>query len=296
MGLYCTMLNQWIGQQWSKAAKALKFDPTKPGQMPPRIEMFEEVTTKIRCWRTGEKKPNGQVGFGDVFTFRTTEPVDWVTLLRAFEQDPIEVRDGDRVYYKLKNPMFGPDGSFFCPDDRTLVFAGEKRLLKLLRGATPPPAPVFAQGKDWDRFLRGLLVVALDNRGGRLTKAIEDVESEDEDFDPAPMLEHADLWVFGLDNDDEIVFRGVGTCPDDDASESTARAIRCILDRARKEVDMPGPKTSPGGAGEEKAYRMAREFFKKMRVEREGRSVLVRSAGLGTLADFGSLVAAGIFN
>jgi hypothetical protein len=31
-----------------------------------------------------------------------------------------------------------------------------------------------------------------------------------------------------------------------------------------------------------------------MRVEREGHSVLVRSAGLGTLADFASLVAAGV--
>jgi len=55
---------------------------------------------------------------------------------------------------------------------------------------------------------------------------------------------------------------------------------------------MPDAKTDPRRAGEEKAYRMAQAFLKGMRVEREGHSVLVRSAGLGTLADFFSEVAA----
>ena len=39
---------------------------------------------------------------------------------------------------------------------------------------------------------------------------------------------------------------------------------------------------------------MAQAFLKGMRVEREGHTVLVRSTGLGTLADFASLVAAGV--
>jgi hypothetical protein len=231
-----------------------------------------------------------------VFAVRTTEPVDWVTLFRVFKQDPIEARDGDRVYYKLKSPMLGPDGAFFCPSDRTLVFGEEKRLLQLLRRAPPAPAPVFAQGKDWDRFLRGLLVVAFDNRGGRLSKAIKDDDPEPEDFDLAPMLEHADLWALGLDNDDQIMFRGVGSCRDGDASESTARAISSFLDRARKHFETTEPETRPCRTGEEKAFRMAQEFVKNMRVERAGESVLVRSAGLGTLADFAALVAAGVFN
>ena len=107
-------------------------------------------------------------------------------------------------------------------------------------------------------------------------------------------LEHTDLWALGLEDDDQIVFRGIGTCPDGGACESTARAIEDILDVFRKDLEMPNAETKPRRAGEEKAYRMAQAFLKAMRVEREGHSVLVRSAGLGTLADFASLVAAGV--
>jgi beta-lactamase regulating signal transducer with metallopeptidase domain len=301
MGLYRTMLNLWIGRQWAIAANKLKFDPTRPGQMPLRVEMFEQVTGRIRLWRTNGPKPNGRLGL-TMSTIRTTEPVDWVALCRLFKMNVTEVRDGDRVYYRLKDSPFGPDGFFFCPDDRTLVLTGdelpaysEKRLLKHLRRVNPPVAPVFAEGKDWDRLLRGLLLVALDNRGGRLAKVIKEDEPE-YDIDPTPMFERVDRWAFGLDIDDEIVFRGVGTCPDGVASESTARAIRGLLDRARKQVETPGPETTSRRAGEEKADRMAREFFTRMRIEGDGRSVLVRSAGLGTLADFASLVAAGIID
>jgi hypothetical protein len=291
MAPYRVMLNLWIGQQWSKAASEFGFDPAKPGLGPLRIEMFEEAMTLVSIWRTGGQKPDGRVAAGGVFSVRTTEPVDWVTLFRAFKQDPNEVRDGDRVYYKLKNPTLGPDGCFFCPDARTLVLASEKQMLQILNRKTPSP-PVFAKGKDWDRFLRGLLVVAIDNRVGRLAKFLEG--DEPDDIDVAPLFEHVDLWTLGLDNGDEIVFRAVATCPDASGSDSTSRAAETLLGAAREEFgNLPGK--SPHPDREEKARRMALEFFKGMRVEREGHSVLLRSAGLGTLADLASLVAAGVF-
>ena len=213
-----------------------------------------------------------------------------------------EVRDRDRVYYRVKDAPLAPEMFFFCPDDRTLVVTGdespadaEKRLLKHLRRATPPPAPVFAQGKDWDRFLHGLLVVALDNRGGRLAKPVRGDDPADEGIVAATSLvEHADLWALGLDDDDQIVFRGVGTCPDGGASDSTARAIGGLLDQARNPIETPEVEATPRSASEEKGYRMAREFLKNMRVEREGHSVLVRSVGVGTVADLASLIAAGV--
>jgi beta-lactamase regulating signal transducer with metallopeptidase domain len=300
MGVYRTMLNVLIGQQWAKAANALKFDPTQPGQKPLRVDMFEQVTASVRIYRTNGPKPNGRFAF-TMFTLRTTEPVDWVALGRLFRMKITEERDGDRVYYRAKDTPLAPEIFFFCPDDRTLVLTGEelpanaeKRLLKRLRREPPPLAPVFAQGKDWDRFLNGLLVVAFDNRGGRLAKPLRGDGPENEDFAPTPLVEHADLWALGLDDDDQIVFRGVGTCPDGGASESTARAIAGLLDRARKELESPEAETTPRHAGEEKAYRMARAFLKNMRVEREGHSVLVRSTGPAKLADFASLVAAGV--
>ena len=303
MGVYRTMLNVWIGQQWAKAATALKFDLTKPGQKPLTVDLFEQVSASVRVFRAKSPKPDeGFRFYATMFTIRTTEPIDWVALLRLFKMNVVEAHDGDRVYYRWKDTPLAPEIFFFCPDDRTLVFTGEefpvdseKRLLKQLRRATPPPAPAIAQGKDWDRYLQGLFLVALDNRGGRLAKSIKGDGPVDVALSEvtAP-VEHTDLWALGLDDDDQIVFRGIGTCPDGGACESTARAIADLLDLARKELEMPDAETKPRRAGEEKAYRMAQAFLKGMRVQREGHSVLVRSAGLGTLADFASLVAAGV--
>jgi hypothetical protein len=302
MGLYRTTLNVWIAQQWAKAANALKFDPTRPGQGPPRVDLFEQVTAGVRVYRTKGPKPNGRIAL-TMFTIRTTEPVDWAALLRLFKMNVSEVRDGDRVYYRWgkANPL-APEVLFFRPDDRTVVFTGEelpadaeRRLLRHLRRATPPPAPAFARGKDWDRSLRGLLLVALDNRGGRLAKPIRGDGPEDGDMAAVmSLVEHVDLWALGVDDDDSMVFRGVGTCPDVGGSESTARAIGDLLDGVRKQLEAPEAEPTPRRAGEEKAYRMALAFLKNLRVEREGHSVLLRSAGLGTLADFASLIAAGV--
>jgi beta-lactamase regulating signal transducer with metallopeptidase domain len=303
MGVYRTMLNAMIAEQWAKAATALKFDPTKPGQGPLKVEMFDQIIGNVRLYRTNGPKPNGRFAL-TLSTVRTTEPVDWAALFRLFKGVVTEVHDGGRVYYRVKNmPVLGPELFFFRPDDRTVVFTGEefpadaqKRMLRHLRRTAPPPAPAFAQGKDWDRSLRGLLLVALDNRGGRLANVLKGDDAEHLDFDPMPMFERSDLWTFGLDDDDQIEFRAVGTCPDGGASEAVARVIGALVDWARKQADAPEVQKTPRPAGEEKANRMARAFLENLRVEREGRSVLVRSAGLGTLAELASLVAAsGIF-
>jgi hypothetical protein len=292
MAPYRVMLNLWIGQQWSKAANEFGFDPAKPGQGPPRVEMFEEVLTLVSIWRAGGKKPDEGLALG-VCSVRTTEPVDWVTLFRAFKGDPTEIRDGDRVYYKVRNPMFGKDACFFCPDDRTLVLAPEKRMLQILNREAPSP-PAFAKGKDWDRFLRGLLVVAFDNRDGRLANVLK--SDEPDKIGVTPPFERAALWTFGLDDDNEIAFRAVATCPDSVASESIARATEALLDAARKDLENLGPGKPPERNEEEWAYQMAKQFLGKTRVEREGRSVFVRSSGLGTITDFASRVAAGVIN
>jgi beta-lactamase regulating signal transducer with metallopeptidase domain len=303
MGVYRTMLNVWIGQQWAKAATALKLDPTQTGQKPLTVDLFEEVSASMQIFGPkGGKQPDGFLFAASMFTIRTTEPIDWVALLRVFKMDVIEARDGDRVYYRCKgNTLLGPEVDFFYPDDRTVVFTGEmrpadseKRLLKLLRRTTPPPAPSFAQGRDWDRSLRGLFLVALDNRGGRLAKSMKGDGPVDRGLSLfTSWLERTDLWALGLEDDDQIVFRGVGTCPDGGACDLTARAIADLLELARKELEMPDAEIKPGRAVEEKAVRMAQAFLKGIRVEREGHSVLVRSAGLGTLADFMSLLVAG---
>jgi hypothetical protein len=298
MGVYRTMLNAWIGQQWAKAATALKFDPTQAGQKPLRVELFEQVSASVRVYRTTRPKPNG-VFATTMCTVRTTEPIDWAGLLRLFKMNVSELHDGDRVYYRWKDSPIAPEVFFFCPDDRTLVFTGEvlpaeseKRLLKALRRTTTP-APVFAQGKDWDRSLRGLFLLALDNRGGRLAKPIKGDDPVDQATAAvASLFEHTEMWALGVDDDERFVFRGVGTCPDGGASELTAGAIERLLNLARKQPETPSAETTHT-ASEEKARRMVQAFVNGLRVEREGSSILVHCSGLGTLADFAALVAAG---
>lgn len=298
MGGYRTMLNVAMGGLWAKAADQFKFDPTKPGQKPPRIELFEQVTASMRVYRVKGKKPNGRLAVSTI-TVRTTEPVDWVALARMFKLNVTEKRDGDRVYYGVKHTPLAPETFFFCPDPRTLVLSGEempaaaeKRLLAHLRRATAPAAPVFAQAKDWDRLVRGLGLLALDNRGGRLAKPLRGDGTDEEMLALTSMIDDAEFWALGVDNDDQLTIRGVGTCANESAGELTARAIVSVLDRARKQVDTPGARTKPRRAAEEKADRMGRALLNNLTVERVGNSVLVRCTGLGTIADFASLVAA----
>ena len=265
------MLNVWIAQQWAKAANALKFDPTQPGQKP----------LSGRPVRAGLSQRAG-------FPYEGPEAERAVCRTNVHGPDdradrlggaPPTVQDechrGARRRPGLlpveEYTPLAPEILFFRPDDRTVVFTGEefpadseKRLLKHLRRATPPPAPAFAQGKDWDRFLHGPASSSPStiaegawrspSRGTALwMRPLSAVTSP---------VEHTDLWALGLEDDDQIVFRGVGTCPDGGASESTARAIGDLLDLARKQLEMPDAETTPRRAGEEKAYRMAQAFLK----------------------------------
>jgi len=291
MGAYRTAVNLLIAREWAKAAKANGFDPTQPGHGPLRVEMFEQFISTGSIWRTGGKKPDGRLELGSPMVIRTTEPVDWVKLCRLFKLDLTEKRDRDRVYYQINDPRLGLDGCFTCPDDRTFVLAEEKLLLGLLRRQNPP-MPVFAKRKDWDRFLRGLAVVAVDNRNGQLANTLKN--DEPIDIDITTLFNHTDLLIFGLDNDDQITFRAMATCSDAVAGESTVRATKNLLEAAYKSCEFPVPTTSPHRDAQKRALEMAKNFLKNATVESEGSSVLMRSTGLGTIADFASLVAAGV--
>ena len=298
MEAYGAELKLVIGEQWSTAAKFFGFDPTRPGLQPLRLEMFEQVVGHLSLTRSGPKKGQGRVMFGDVVTARTTEPVDWLALLRAFKRDPVEVRDGDRVYYKLKDPLLGPEecGLYF-PDDRTVVFAAEKQLLPLIRRETKAPSLAFANGKDWDRLLHGLAVVALDNRDGQLKKAFTTDDPDDDDV--TALFDHSELWTFGLGQSDEIDFTAVAKCLDAAASQSTARATETLLAAVRKGLADAGPSKTPPSKGEQEIHqladRLAVAFLKNARVDRDGRSVILRSAGIGTILELAKLYAANGF-
>ena len=302
MGVYRTMLNVWIGQQWAKAATALKFDPTQPGQKPLTVDLFEQVSASVRIFRTKGPKPNGRLAAINVH-----DPDDRTDRLGGAPptvQDerhrgtrrrpgllPVEgypARSGSflllprrpdcRVHWRRVPCRFGEAAAQAPPPrdptPRARIRAGQGLGPVSPRASSSSPSTI--AGGAWRSPSRGTALWM-----GHYPQSTS-------------LVEHADLWALGLDDDDQIVFRGVGTCPDGGACESTARAIGDLLDLARKDARDARRGNQPRRAGEEKAYRMAQAFLKGMRVEREGHSVLVRSAGLGTLADFASLVAAGV--
>src|SRR5262249_23895262 len=157
---------------------------------------------------------------------RTVEPFDGPKELRALWPHLDEVRDpgSGQVYFKLrKNEFRGPKpGCVYFPDDRTVVFDEEPKLLRLIRRAAPT-APESARGDDWDRLSRGLLAVALDNRDGRLSRLL-DVDDQ-EDAEIAPLIEHAEHWVFGLEDSDDFLFRVIATCAGAGESRETSEVL-----------------------------------------------------------------------
>jgi hypothetical protein len=215
---------------------------------------------------------------------RMTKPFDWVKQLRAWKFDLTEIRDGGLIYYTWKwpNPKFHP--AIYCPDDRTLVFDWEEKLLVAIQRKLPAVLSV-TRGGDWDRVSRGLFAVALDNRKGDWTQSFKGSRAEQMGV---PLFEHAELWVLGLANQDDILFQAVATCVDARSTEPTARAAEALLSVFRLFADDPNhPRSSET---EEARARLIGEFVKKTHAEHAGRSVVVRSAGLGTFADFVSLI------
>jgi beta-lactamase regulating signal transducer with metallopeptidase domain len=252
---------------------------------PLSIEQIEQITFGVTITRLEGPPPNRRIQPLSAMV-RMTEPFDWVKQLRAWKYDLTEVRDRGLIYYSWKCPNPKYRAAAYCPDDRTIVFDQEENLVEAIRRKSPA-GPWFAQGEDWDRVSRGLFAFALSNRDGRWTQTFKGSRAEERGV---PLVEHAERWVVGLPEQDDILFQAVATCVDTGSTESTARATEVLLDLIRPNA--ADPKAPRGSETEDVSARMVGEFFTKTHVERQGRSVVVHSAGLGTLADFVSRVVA----
>lgn len=282
------ILNVLISKEWAKAAKQLGFDPAKPGLEPLRIEMFDQVVSGLKIYRVSDVKPHWRISLGehDLVSARTTVPIDWIGLCRVFQIELTETHEGTHAYYRVKLPALGPNSCLYFPNDRTIVFASEKRLLQHLRRTTPAPL-VFAQVKDWDRSLRGLLLAAFDSRDGVLRRAASEADGA-EGFDVPNLFKDGGLLTFSLDDRDDIVLSGVATLGDLGASEATARALPTFLKALREAADQPVPHGVQHHESHERVKRIWLDLLTNCRVERDGPSVSFRSSGLGMIADFAS--------
>jgi beta-lactamase regulating signal transducer with metallopeptidase domain len=283
MAGYRMAINLFIGTQWAAAAKTLGFDPTKPGQKPLRIEMFEQVSSPCQWGR-------GTVKFGGMVTVKTTEPIDWVQMARVWTEEPVEKHEGSHVYHELKKGIFGPVVHFYCPDARTLVIGNEKEMLAYFRRIRPTGEPVFAKEEDWQRLRRGLALIAIDNRDRSFVKMVT-AKPDESDARVTQIAEQTDLITVGVapgaDSDLEVS----AFCPDERASEATFAAMRSLLESARRVLSTATDPKAPEHSKQDDE--LAIKFFKKLedaRITREGSKVFLRSKGLGNVADLASFL------
>jgi hypothetical protein len=280
MARFAAMADAGAAEMIAVISQVSKAKPDAPRSRPIRVEDIEQMTAGVTVGPIKSKKSvkNGathQMMFGGL-TLRMVAPFDWPAQLRAWGMEPTAVRDGDRTYYRLSNKLLGEaPGGVYCPDDRTAVFDAEDRILRLMRRPAGW-APAYAGGEGWEHVRSGLVLVALDNRGGRWTEQLK--PSRAEEVKLAAVFEHAERWALGVSDADELSLRAVGTCVDGRAAEAAERATGAFLAITRKLVAAEGPEADPG-LGRLKA------LLDGLRVGREGRAVVVRSTGPGMLAE-----------
>jgi beta-lactamase regulating signal transducer with metallopeptidase domain len=278
-------------QNLGACARLLHVDLSRPDRLQLGIENIESVVMSLNFDQRGEDEHGAKtqrIMVGAPVTVRTTSPFDWSRFLRQWGCELHDVRDDDRVYYKLEGEaprQVGPDPCVYLPDDRTAVFSDERTMRVLIR---PETRVISAHliGPEWERVSRGLLAMALQNADGAFARDVD--LGRPDDAVVLTLFKGVDHWVFGIDDAESIVLRAVAACQED-ASVSLASAVDAVIKmgRAAIEREQPGAKSDDA---EDLALRLARALMANLRVERDDRSVTLRADRFGTLTDIGAWV------
>ena len=278
MGRHLETATRYFPLMLAEAGIDLVVDPVGAG-FPVPFDTIEQVTAGFFLSKRPTKTGSQGVMTAHGLMIRSVEPFDWAKQVRAWWPRGEVVHAEGRTYLKVTGvPAFEPDACFYVPDARTLVMDHEESLLRTLRRSTPRE-PSSIQGPDWGRVGRGLFVLAFDNRDGRCTQVFRNTLSEAAKI--TPLFEHAEHWAFALDNADACDFRAIATCRDEAAAAATARAVVPFVEATLAEMDHP-----PDAAQARTRPDPLTALLMGCRVEQDGSSVILRSTGFGTLAEF----------
>jgi beta-lactamase regulating signal transducer with metallopeptidase domain len=274
----------------------LVVDLSVPGRPSFSLDDIESIIVGIRFGRTKTPKnseaPNLHTLAFERPTIRTTAPFDWLRFLRQWHCEFREVADGGHVYYKivgLMKPLMGLNPCVYLPDDRTIVFEEEAAIQELVR-RQKPFVPALIAGPEWDRVSRGLLAVAICNQGGAFAKDYD--LGRPDDAVVVSLFKDVDRWVAGADDADAIMLRAAAACRGD-ASKAVAGTVESLL-KSQRDAMTKSRKPDPTGVDfENRLGVLVRLLLTNLRVDRDDRSVALSARGLGTLAEFSSLVEEG---
>jgi hypothetical protein len=254
-----------------------------------RLEDIEQVTGSIRIVTTtphpkGPKNGAQSALLTDPFLIRTSHDFDWKTKLRAALPKLKEQRHAGRSYYQASKgvvPMLGPELCFFVPDRRTLILGSEKSVQAMLAGQRGDSS---AWDADWKQVERGLFAVALDNRAKKWLHERRQPE-EVMEADEVALFEHADTFVLGVADVSGAVVQAFAQSSSDETAIAVATAINDLLKRGRQALDKAAREHPPEAATAVRAQRLARDLLRHCKVQRDGKTVTVRSHSYGSIDD-----------
>ena len=284
-------------------AKQLKVDTSQQGFLKFRLQDIEWVTVGVGVDRSiprnpankqrpptdAENKPMHRIAFGDPVV-RMVAPFDWLAFLRQWRFDCEEVRVKGRAYYKITGEIRriwgGSSPCFFLPDDRTIVFAEEDAIRKIVSDNDPAP-PTYRSGKAWERASRGLVAYAIKNRDDSFTKHYD--LGRPDDAVVLSLFKGADWWVIGVDDADPIVLHADATCRDRDASEAISRSINSLIKLGRQYSEHNGRKL-PDAKAHDQIARMLKALVANVSILQTDNAIAVHADNFGSLADYATIV------
>jgi len=282
MAAYAGQLNALTAMKGLDEALAIPIS-----KCPLKVEHIEQVTAVVKLDRTVQHgKETGRMMI-HCLTIRTVEPFDWLKLVRSWWPNTVQLRAGDKDYYKIHCPKLGPNPCFYVPDNRTVVCDEEAIILGLIRRQAPS-APEFTRGDDWRTVEHALFAVILDNHDGRISRVTRKVSKDDEEAQYDEFFELSDRWVMGLADADDFLIRFIATCRDPRSAQTIAKLVTNLRDSCLKELGKPHEDTV---AEQLRIGEHIGQILKNLRVEAGHSTVSVEHGGGIKLADLLPLIA-----
>ena len=121
----------------------------------------------------------------------------------------------------LLDPNPRRNACVYLPDDRTIVFDQEASIQKLLNEENPL-APAYVADMETDRFSRGIIAIAINNRNREFANNY-DLGLPDDAL-ALSLFNGVDRWTLGVEDDDAVVLHAIAACHDGGSVE-TMRAL-----------------------------------------------------------------------
>ncbi|MBI3466519.1 MAG: DUF1559 domain-containing protein [Planctomycetes bacterium] len=212
---------------------------------------------------------------------RSRKPIDPKKLVMSSVPDPVEAKYAGRSYFKSAK---GPStGSYFLPDERTVVWDREPNLYLYIQRAANGGARV-PWVKVWSEVGQGQVAAVLDVGWlrGQLGPVLQDGPLAASLAAFAPLWEETRYVALGLDASQGIRIRVNAECGTEAGAEKVADTVRAVLTLAKNALDTLSQQAGhmhPDAQAVVRALtKLGHELLKEARVDRDGTLVQVRSS------------------